>query len=207
LAGADAALLYITELKTGTAVLRKASQVAPDIPWGGWLQDRVAGELKPLREAGCDFVVFPADAPLAMLENEEVGKILAVEATLGEGLLRALNTVPVDGVLITGKDSDSLTWQHLLLCQRCSDLLSKPLLVLLPSRVTGNELRALWEAGVDGVLLEVPATQLQERIRELRQKIDEQTFSLPRRRQRVEPLLPRIGLAPAIPATEEEEEE
>ena len=162
-----------------------------------------------MTKAGCDFVVFPAtNTPLAILQNNEVGMILEVEASLGEGLLRAANEMPVDAVLIAAEQRENyfLTWQHLMLFQRFADLLTKPLLVSIPSNVTVGELQALWEAGVNGVIVEVTAGQPQGRLKELRQIIEKLTFPSPRRREKVEPLLPRIGREPSI-ATEEEEEE
>jgi hypothetical protein len=163
-----------------------------------------------MMKVGCDFVVFPAtNTPLAVLQNDEVGKILEVEASLNEGLLRAANELPIDAVLIVGEEREDyfLTWQHLMLFQRFADLLTKPLLVSIPSKVTAGELQALWEAGVDSVVVEVGAGQPQDRLKELRQIIDKLAFPSPRRREKVEALLPHIGREPDIATTEEEEEE
>lgn len=113
-AGADAGLLRISKLSSGAKTLQKMSQAVPDILWGGWLQGGGQREIKQLIKVGCDFVVFPAtNTPLATLQNDEVGKILEVEASLSEGLLRAANELPIDAVLIAGEQSESdvLTWQ------------------------------------------------------------------------------------------------
>jgi len=210
-AGADAGLLRISsKTSSGAKSLQKISQLMPDIPWGGWLIGSGLGRIKQITGAGCDFVVFPAgDTPLAILQNDEVGKILEVEASLGEGLLRAVNELPVDAVLIAGEQREGhfLTWQHLMLFQRFADLLTKPLLVSVPSNVTAGELQALWEAGADSVVVEVTAGQPQDRLKELRQLIDKLAFPSPRRRQKVEPLLPRTGRDTNVVSVEEEEEE
>ena len=207
--GADAGLLRISKLSSGAKTLRKMSQALPDIPWGGWLHGG-QGDVKQITKAGCDFIVFPATStPLAILQDDEAGKILEVEASLAEGLLRAAGELPIDAVLIADvqKEGDFLTWQHLMLFRRFADLLTKPLLVVVPSGVTAGELQTLWGAGVDGVVVEVRAGQPQDRLRELRQVIDELTFPSPRRREKVEPLLPRISAEAGIAAAEEEEEE
>ncbi len=208
-AGADAGLLRISRPSSGVKALRKISQDLSDIPWGGWLQGSGLGEIKPMTRAGCDFIVFPAtNTPLAILQNDEVGKILEVEASLGEGLLRAVNELPIDAVLIADaeREDDFLTWQHLMLFRRFADLLTKPLLVSIPSEVTADELQALWEAGVDSVVVEVTVGQPQDRLKKLRRVIDKLAFPSPRRREKMEPLLPRISTETGI-ATEEEEEE
>ena len=209
-AGADAGLLRISKTSSGARSLQKISKLMPDIPWGGWLVGSGPGGIKQITGAGYDFVVFPAgDTPLAMLQNDEVGKILEVEASLGEGLLRAVNELPVDAVLIAGEQREGhfLTWQHLMLFQRFADLLTKPLLVSVPSNVTAGELQALWEAGADSVVVEIRAGQPQDRLKELRQVIDKLVFPSPRRRQKLEPLLPRTGRDTNVVSVEEEEEE
>lgn len=206
-AGADAGLLRISKPGSGAQTLQKISQAMPDIPWGGRLQGSSLGKIKQTAKVGGDFVVFPAvNTPLVLLQNDEVGKILEVEASLGEGLLRAVNELPIDAVLITGKERDFLTWQHLMLFQHFADLLTKPLLVSIPSNVAAGELQALWEAGVDGVVIEVTAGQPQDRLRELRRVIDKLTFPLPRRREKTQPLLPYVSAEAGV-VTEEEEEE
>ncbi len=209
-AGADAGLLRISKLSSGTKALQRIAQAVSDIPWGGWLQGSGLGGIKQMMKVGCDFVVFPAtNTPLAILQNDEVGKILEVEASLNEGLLRAANELPIDAVLIVGEEREDyfLTWQHLMLFQRFADLLTKPLLVSIPSKVTAGEIQALWEAGVDSVVVEVRVEQPQDRLKELRQVIDKLAFPSPRKREKVELLLPHIGQEPGIVTTEEEEEE
>lgn len=208
--GADAGLLRISKPGSAAKSLHKISQLVPDIPWGGWLIGSGLGGTKQIIKAGCDFVVFPAsNTPLAVLQNDEVGKIIEIEASLGEGLLRAVNGLPVDAVLIAGeqKEGYSLTWQHLMLFQRFADLLIKPLLVSVPSNVTAGELQALWAAGADSVVIEIKADQPQDRLKKLRQVIDKLAFPSARQREKVEALVPRISQEPGIVTAEEEEEE
>ncbi len=211
LAGADAGLLRISKLNSGLKTLQKVSQASPDIPWGGWLQDSGLGEIKQAVKVGCDFMVFPAtNTLLTVPQNSEVGKILVVEASLSEGLLRATNELPVDALLIASEQREDyfLTWQHLMFFRRFADLMTKPLLVPIPSTVAAGELQTLWEAGVSGVVVEVKAEQPPDRLNELRQVIDKLSFPSPRGHEKVEPLLPRKGREPseAIPEEEEEEE-
>ncbi len=206
--GADAGLLPIPKLSSGAKTLKEMSQAVPDIPWGGWLRNIDGGGIKQMAKAGCDFVVFPAaNTPLAILQNDEIGKILEVESSLSEGLLRAVNELPIDAVLITAEQQEEyrLTWHHLMLFQRFADLLTKHLLVSIPPNVTANELRALWEAGVDGVIIEVGAGQPADRLKKLRQVIDKLAFPSRRKRGKAEALLPHIDREASI-VTEEEEE-
>ncbi len=209
-AGVDAGLLRIPKLSSGAKALKEMSQAVPDIPWGGWLRNISQGGIKQMARAGCDFVVFPAaNTPLALLQNDEMGKILEVESSLSEGLLRAVNELPIDAVLITAEQEEEyrLTWHHLMLFQRFADLLTKHLLASIPPNVTANELQALWEAGVDGVVIEVGVGQPADRLKELRQEVDKLAFPSQRKRGRVEALLPHIGSEASIVTEEDEEEE
>jgi hypothetical protein len=208
LGGADAGLLSIAKLSSGAKTLQQISQAVADIPWGGWLKEIGREGIGQVVEAGGDFVVFPAaNTSLAMLEDEKLGKILEVEPSLEPGLLKAIDDLPVDAVLIAGEEEKQfLTWYHLMLFQRCANILTKPLLVSVPLEVTASELQALWEAEVRGVVVEVEAGQPEGRVAEIRQMLDKLPLPSPSKRKKTEPLLPRIGGETGIISEEEEEE-
>jgi hypothetical protein len=209
-AGADAGLLFIAKSGSGVKTLQKITQLVPDIPWGGWLKDEAGeGAVEQMAKAGGDFVVFPAaDTPLAVPHGKEIGKVLQVEASLSEGLLRTVNGLPVDAVLIAGEEPGRfLTWHHLMLFRRLAGLLAKPLLVSVPAKVTADELQAIWDAGVDSIIVAVGVGQPAGGLKGLRQMIDKLTFPSSRQRGKAEALLPRIGGITEAAAEEEEEEE
>jgi len=208
-AGADAGLLSIAKLSSGAKTLKQICQAMPDIPWGGWLKEIGREGVGRMVEAGGDFVVFPAaNTSLAILQDEKLGKVLEVEPGLDPGLLKAIDDLPVDAVLIAaGEEREHfLTWHHLMLFRRCADLLTKPLLVSVPSDVAATELQALWEAGVGGVVVAAGVGQPEGRVAELRQMLDKLILPPSGRRRKAEPLLPYIGGKTGIVSEEEEEE-
>jgi len=85
--------------------------------------------------------------------------------------------------------------------------LTKPLLVSVPSNVTVNELQPLWEAGVDGVVVEVGVGQPVEGLKGLRRTIDNLAFPSQRKRGKAEALLPYVSPEASMVTEEEEEEE
>ena len=209
-AGADAVLLHITKTTSGTKAFQKIAGSLPGTPWGGWLGDTEEKKAKAMVGAGCDFVVFPAASPvLAPSHDGKVGKILQVESTLSESLLKAVNELPVDAVLASDEREGDypLTWHHLMLFQRLANLLTKPLLVVTPSNVTGDELKAIWKAGADGVVVEVSAGQPNGRLAELRQIISDRNFLPPRKRRKAEALVPRIGMETGTTTDIEEDDD
>ncbi|MFC1901492.1 hypothetical protein ACFLX3_00985 [Chloroflexota bacterium] len=204
--GADAVLLRLT--KSGPAA--KALQGVADIPWGGWLGDISDKKVETLVGAGCDFVVFPAASRvLTTPRDEKIGKILQVEPSLDDSLLRAVNDLPVDALLIAGayEAGGSLAWHHLMLFQRLANLLAKPWLVPAPSSVTADEVRALWEVGVDGLVVEMGAGQPAGGLRELRRSIGKLPPRSAPKRGKTEALLPYAGGVKETESVEEEEDE
>jgi len=198
-AGADAVLFSIP--KTGVKSPKPKAMSEPGVPWGGWLKEVTGPGVKQLGEGGADFVVFPAESvSSAILEDDKLGKIVEVEPTLDAGLLKTVDDLPVDAVLVAA-EKPSLTWQDLMLFRRCASLLSKPLLVSVPAEVTASELQALWEAGVSGVVAEAGKTA------ELRRIIDKLVLPSGGKGRKAEPLVPRISGGGGVELGEEEEEE
>lgn len=192
-----------TQTNTGKDIAR----ALPGTVWGLWREGKGSQPIKGLVEAGADFAVLPLDAEPGLADTEKMGKILLVEPSLSEGLVGTINELPADAVLLTDDqgERDTVTWHHLMLCQRFADLLSRPLLVTVPASVNGDELKALWKAGVDGVVVAVKTVKQAEKLKALRQIIDNSDFAA-RPRKKVAALLPRISEEQtAAPDVEEEE--
>ncbi|MBI4187211.1 MAG: hypothetical protein HY530_06910 [Chloroflexi bacterium] len=203
---ADAGVLSIGEPSAAAAALDRMTGEAPGIPWGGWLTKARRGDIEQVAKAG-DFVVFPADSAFsAMPQDGKAGRVLQVEASSDDGLLRAINALPVDAVLVTGEEGgdDFLTWRQLMVFQRFSNLVTKPLLATATPQATADELQALWQAGVRGVLVKAEPRQPAAELKKLRQIIDSLTFSPPPKHEVT--LLPQTVAEPQVAEEEEEEE-
>ncbi|MFC1937422.1 hypothetical protein ACFLWY_02535 [Chloroflexota bacterium] len=202
--GADAGLLPVVKPDAGARDIQRMSELLSEIPWGGWFKGAKPGEVK----AGCDFVVFsPTETPLTMLPAEDIGRVLEVESSVSGDSLVAINGLPVDAVLVASEEGDySLTWHHLMQFRRFADFVDKPLLVSVPSNVTADELRVLWEVGVDGAVIRVGRGKPVGGLKALCQAVDKLTFPVQRRRGKPEAVIPRLGRDAGI-ATEEEEDE
>lgn len=178
--------------------------------WGMRPGNIARAEVQEMHKQGCDFIVIPADAPVTMLDNTGMGKILEVEASLDDGLVRTISQLPVDAVLVNSglKAGEPLTLKHLMLLQRFAGLAGKPLIVSTTAGVGASELLALWAASVDCLVVEFSA-QNQDKLRELRQTIDGLAFPFPRRREILAPVLPFGGTQAGVTREEggEEEEE
>ena len=207
IAGADAAVLYVTRPGPVASFLQRVTKAIREMPWGCQITDTGKKQIARLTENGCDFVIFPAESTVFAEENGgKLGKILQIESSLSDSLIRAINDLPVDAVLAVSSGTvDFLNWHHLMSLQRLAAILRKPLLSTVPLDVKPGELRALWDAGVDGVV--VAGGESSGNLKRLRQEIEKFTQTA-RRRSKTEALLPHLtGKAEADVEEEEEEDE
>ncbi|HEY78430.1 MAG TPA: hypothetical protein G4O09_04885 [Dehalococcoidia bacterium] len=192
-AGADAGLIVTSEAGSGAKTIKEATQAVSGIPWGSRLEGVGTDEIDQIAKAGGDFLVLTAaSGVLPELQGSTVGLVLEVDISLEEGLLAAVNKLPVDAVLVTSEPPEGafLNWYRLMRLRRCADLLAKPLLVSIPSDLAASGLRALWDAGVDGVVVEVGAKPPAGGLLELRQAIDDMPPTTIRTRGKTAALLP-----------------
>ena len=110
--GADAVLVYTDKATIKPEDIKKSIKPLGNIPWGAYLEDS-GDTAQALIDAGCDFMVFSPTSRIPDLpQDEKTGKIILVESSMDDGLLRAINDLPADAVLITdtldNKDTLSL---------------------------------------------------------------------------------------------------
>jgi hypothetical protein len=200
---ADAGLILSEGLSA--KVVKQMVEALVNVPLGAFVKGMSEEKINELGSVGCDFVVFDIRIPAAVLHKEGMGKFLMIEPSLDQGLVRAINSLDVDGVFINSKSGDSfVAVEHLLVCRRFVELLEKPVIMAVPSLVTKAELTSLWQAGVDGVV--APLIQSVEALTELKKM----TSDLPRgargRRTKGGVVLPHYGGSVAGDEGEEEEE-
>jgi hypothetical protein len=206
--GADAILLHADEPGLTAKNLQKVAKPLKDTPWGVYLNES-EDDATALVAAGCDFLLIsPTSKIIAVPQDEKTGKILQVESSMDDGLLRAVNDLPVDAVLIidTFDDSDPLVWHQLMILRHLTAFISKPVLVPVPATISESELKALWDAGIDGVVAEANVTGGD--LKALREIAGKLTPRSARKTGKMDVVLPRVGgAAPTIPPPDEEEEE
>ncbi|OGN87904.1 MAG: hypothetical protein A2158_03910 [Chloroflexi bacterium RBG_13_46_14] len=184
--GADTVLLDVREKGIEP---ESVSGMPGDIPWGAWLKGARQKDLKQLKDAGCDFIVFPAEStPLEIIEVQDIGKVLEIDTAISDSVLRSIVELPIDAVLVSVGlgNVNSLTWYDLMILQRLGGLPKKPLLAHIPVKISSGELEALWEAGVMAVITE-------GNIDKLRKTIDKADFTKARKREKNEPIIRQVS--------------
>jgi hypothetical protein len=207
LSSADAMIIQVMKVDDAEAI-DKACQAKDSAPAGGWLQAFDDATLTKLTDTACDFVVFPSDSPLISLKKDNMGRVLQIDTSLTDGLLRATNDLPVDAVLAASPEKECpLTFNHIMHIQRLVYLINKPILVEIPIDLTGVELQALWDTGISGVVMEVTDKKSADKFAELRETVGKLTPTAFIKRARMSPVLPHVQAETPPPRQDEEEEE
>jgi hypothetical protein len=200
---ADAGL--ILSESTSAKVVKQMVEAVGNVPLGVFVKGMSEEKINELTSVGCDFVVFDIRIPAAVLHKEGLGKFLMIEPSLDQGLVRAINSLEIDGVFISSRGGDSfVAVEHLLVCRRFVELLEKPVIMALPSLVTKAELTSLWQAGVDGVVASL--TQSVEALAGLKKMINDLPKGARGRRAKARVVLPHYGGDVAEEDDEEQEE-
>ncbi|MGQ9545648.1 MAG: hypothetical protein ACUVTR_00555 [Dehalococcoidia bacterium] len=199
-ANADAGLIMTED--TSAKIAKQMVEAIGDVPLGISVKGMAREKIDELVTSGCDFVVFDVKMPAAVLHKEKVGKFLMIEPSLDLGFVRAINTLEIDGVVISSKGGESfVAVEHLLACRKFVELLEKPVMMVLPPLVTKAELTSLWQVGVDGVV--TPSAQPTGTLAELKKMVSDLPLRARGRQTKVGVMLPHYG---GVEAAEEEED-
>ena len=206
--GIDAILLPVASENPSKKRLSGFTAGAGKTPWGGWIEGKNAA-VADLVKAGCDFIVLSGATLLSVSIEEKTGKILEVEPAISDTLLRAANGLALDAVFVNDESmkGSSLTWQNLLQFQRIAALAGKPILAAIPTDISSEELKLIWEAGVVGAVIDTEDLTPEE-FKKLQKTLKDTRFSpRGRRKEKIDAVVPRVAREPAVADHEEEEEE
>jgi len=206
--GADAILFSDEAGRLTAGLLKKITKTLQGVPAGIFLEESKETP-SALEETGCDFVVMSLLTPLnAMPKKETTGKLLHVDSSMDDGLLRAINDLPADAALVTDSfgEGDALVWHHLMLLRHLALLISKPLIVLVPAGITENELKALWDAGIEAVVVPVDISK-GENLKELHETAAKLPRRTPKKPAKINVFLPHATQTRETPPPDEEEED
>jgi len=136
-----------------SAAAAKLASEAGDLPWGVYI-GADGGNIDKLKSKGCDFIVFNADdAPVSLLSDEGMGRMVELTPGIADGLARSASQLPVDAVLVGGEPA--LSVKRLLVCQHMSNMVGKPLIARASADMSDDELRELWETGISGIAVDI----------------------------------------------------
>jgi len=196
IAPADAVMVKAGSLKFNKTALKKITGQAGKKSWGMWIEGSTPDNALLAIDNGCDFLVITASDSLhSVPKSDNAGTILKIDDSIKEGLLRTINVLSIDAVLIDFEQAPAtpMTWSQLMTVQYFTALITKPLLLAVSPAITGDELQMLWEAGIDGIVIDT--TESNTELTALRKVIDAATFPLPRKKRETVALLPHVESA------------
>ncbi len=206
----DSVDAVIIELAKANALkaIEKICQAKESPIAGGWFRISEDETLSKLSETTCDFIVFPTNSTLAVTQKEKIGKILELDETLSDALLRTINDLPVDAVLVSDKEKEKpLTLNRLMAIRRIIQMLNKPVIASVSDSLTSSDLQAIWDLGVSCLLIESVNDQSAAKLKELKKAIEKLAPAASRKKERASPLLPRIQAKTPPTETEHPDEE
>ena len=204
-AGADG-LVVPAGLAADAERLRAVMQSTANCLWGLQLGEGKATESTD----GFDFLLLSASSYLSTLDTEDMGRLIAVDPSWDDMQLRAVDQIPVEGVVFsllpTGEDRPRL--EHLLALRRISMLMRKALIVELRRSLPSKELAALRDGGLSAILVPGDTQKWVEIVKEFRKTIDTLPIKAKAPREReVDVVLPTTPHGKPSETEQEEEEE
>lgn len=164
-AALDGAVIIATE-KTTKAALDKTSKLVNSLMFGVWGDSPQPKEIK-----GADFEIFSSSStPLTSLSANERTFVMSIDLELDEGLIRAIDLLPVCAFIIQIPEVKALTINHLLQIGRVSTATSKPIFLHLTSIPLAGDLKDLKDAGIAALVINLQNNSAKE-FSELRESL------------------------------------
>lgn len=208
--GADALLFLVENWKKERQALAQISGTKADIPWGVSLKTVGTEEISQLTEMECDFAVFTPDrAPAALLREEKIGKVLQIDPSLGDNLVKAISRLSVDAVLLSldGGDRYPLTVHQLMVYERLASVVGKHLLATMPPGLPVDDLESLWSLGVRAVVVDLTVAHPEQRLSQVKEAIQKLPTTRKRPGEKISAVLPAYREGPAEAPTEPDEDD
>lgn len=191
--GADAVLVLMGNLKQEADTLSRIIQRASDAPLGVSLERATGEEVMQLIEMHCDFLIFGEKrTSSAVLSGEGIGKVVEIDPSLPDNIVRTIDRLPIDAVLLSEvmEGESALTVHQLMLCQRITSLVRKPVVVSVTPPLREGDLEALLETGVTGLLVRMEGDHPGEMLSQMRRAIEALPPLRKKPRERVDVILP-----------------
>lgn len=152
----DAMLIQSQSIKEEIKNLTRMAGKLGDTPLGIWFESMAEIDVEELNGTGIDFLVFTASQAPAAILQADIGKVMKIDLNIDDNLINTIDQLPIDAVLIDFRENKgSLDIIQLMNCHRLAGLTSKPILVATQQELAKQDIKSLWEAGVNGVIVEV----------------------------------------------------
>jgi hypothetical protein len=208
--GIDAILITVENLAKDKKVLAKIDNAKIGVPWGVSMDAVTGEEIEQLIGMGCDYVIFgPARTPAAVLNEDKIGKVLKIDPTLTDGMIRAISRLSVDAVFLSpvSEEEPHFTIQQLMAYERLAGGTGKHLLAAFPPGKPSADIESLWGLGVRGVAVDLTAEQPEQRLAQIKEAILKLPATRKKSKEKIRATLPVEKVSSEAAESEEDDEE
>ena len=154
---------------------------AGETPWGVKVSELSDSQHAQLKAAGCDFVVIgPEGTAVRLMSDEDVAAVVAVGTDTEDRLLRAIDGLPGEAIMIDAEPEDTLTVRAMMEYSIVATGLGQNLLVPASEKWGREEFEQLRDAGFAGVVVNVETAADAAALADARKAIQQ----IPNRRRR-----------------------
>lgn len=201
----DAALL--AGAVDGAAMKQARQSLGEATPWGVRVSSLTDEDAKAYSDGGCDLLAFTLQSTtLGAVASDNIARILSIEADIELERLRALDSLPVDALLLPMTNvTGPWTLEDLAAVAAVSRRVSKYVLLEVSRPPGAAELVALRDAGVHGLVIDL-APAPSGSLTDLKASLLNMPRRRPARRERAAALLPGSAFTSVEPPSHEEPE-
>jgi len=135
-------------------VPRPESNARPgDVPVGAWVEQTPVLPVEATQTC-YDFLVCDLNGPTEAVAHKSRGLLMRVGTGMESSLLRAIGESGVDAVVLDAKALDLSRLSFVVECRRVRLTCGKPVILHVDRSPEENHLVVLWQAGVDGLLVD-----------------------------------------------------
>ncbi|MDA1095751.1 MAG: hypothetical protein O3B84_00625 [Chloroflexi bacterium] len=169
---------------------------ASAIPWGIRTDTLDDAEQAKLKEAGCDFVIASLeDTPIRLLANDVIDAVAMVSDGTEDRMLRAIDQLPCDAVIVGDAPGDELTVARFLEYSSIASGIGQNLLIWASARWGRVEVEQLRDVGFSALVVTVASEADLEGLRAIRDTIASLPARSKKRDDRLRARVPQFGVA------------
>jgi len=168
-------------------------------PWGIRAAGVSEAHHEQLKSAGCDFIVIDTEAtPIRLLGDEDVAAIAAVATDTEDRVLRAIDSLPYEAVLVDAEPVDTLTVRTMLEYSALATGLGQNLLVPASPKWGREEFEQLRDAGFAGIVVSVGTAADAEALVGVKDAIEQIPSRSRRREDRPRARVPQLNVSSEV---------
>ena len=169
----DAVLLSVDDASKAIDCIKKLRKGKLPVIWGIEAAAISKKEADQLVKTGCDFIVLKLASPSpALMSDESLAKVVQISPSIDDSMIRAINLLPVDAVMVQEDDqAPAVTVESLMQYSRIAAMIQQPLLLSISLKLEKDSLETLRDIGINGLVFDWSGASSNKKIAELKEAI------------------------------------